>query len=106
MTTKRDPWVRVKSEDELRTAAVLKLSRCNACGSGHFVVFARPATSKDVDMPCDCGGYGYISAVNCPRVWMHPSDCVCVAIREGRLFRLADDQFADLSETREMETVR
>ncbi len=106
MTTKRDPWVRVKSVDEVRSASVLKITRCNGCGVGHLVIFSRPATSKDCGVPCDCGSWGYISAVNCPRAMKYPSDCVCEAIREGRLFRLADDQLTDLSETRELETVR
>ncbi len=106
MTTKRDPWVQVKSDNELRAGMTVEVRPCSWCkkvvrhvllrsdGIG-FGVFTNDVWTKSIRftaMPILCVGDGSIGFPH--------------AIREGRLFRLADDQLSDLSETRELESVR
>ncbi len=110
MTTKRDPWVQVKSEDELRAGMAVQLRPCVWCGRIETFVLTRDGgTYTGFAAGHDGRHYRenariFTSAGRCRNSveeWL-PSRMV----REGRLFRLADDQLADLSETRELETVR
>ncbi len=109
MTTKRDPWVQVKSEDELRAGMAVQLRPC-ACGRRETLFIAALHDGGGPRTVRDPGGFiRTATGVMVEFLCKHHGYKQCAvdrSIREGRLFRLADDQLTDLSESRELETAR
>ncbi len=108
MTTKRDPWVRVKSEDELRAGMAILWLRPYG-GSDVEVITKRIVT--DGNSPCSperafCPSRLRWFSTGCFESEGFNPFCFYEFIEAGEIYRLADDQLADLSETRELETAR
>lgn len=101
---KRDEWVRVKSESELRAGMCLQLLSCVYCGGTHRFILLR---REHRQTPCD-GPHGKcLGWETTPRCTQPAGLCGSpTAIREGRLYRLADSQLTEDETTRELERVR
>jgi hypothetical protein len=95
MKSERDPWTRVKDESELREGMAVQLRPCALC--------SRVETQ-------------FLLGTFLSVAWVNTGCCTVsrfsIAIGEGRLYRLADDQLADDAEPatvvrgREMERAR
>ena len=111
----KDEWVRVKSEDELRAGMAVQIRNCRWCGRRETVILtARTpgsvlAVGPGGQIEDPSSAFGWIQAGACmakARARSLPGTLMGGAVREGRVFRLADSELTDLSESRELENVR
>ena len=98
---KRDEWVRVKSESELRPGMAVQLRNCLWCGKRETqtIVRIKPSSGYCVNpvgvMRETNSTIGFVGVGNCRG---ERSQAFDNAIREGRLYRLADWQFDEASD--------
>jgi hypothetical protein len=92
---KRDEWVRVKSEDELRPGMAVQVRPCLQCEKEVSLTLFSIEKGRPGDV-CDCGAKsGWASTHDdCA----HRLSCFCDAIATGRLYRLADWNFDETSD--------
>lgn len=108
--SKGDAWIRVKSVSELRPGMTVEDRPCGRCAKRHRAILLRPAKAGDrLDngnalRPCDeCGSCGFMTTFTCdhlPRGFAPRARCFCLAIPEGRLFRLTPDATHETTNTR------
>jgi len=109
---KREEWVRVKSEDELRIGLTVQLRPCVWCGRTEnetiiAEVEVHPMAHSPRGWQPSKATRAFDVVGSCQRSMdAGPLTQYDEDISEGRLYRLADDQLTDLSETRELENVR
>jgi hypothetical protein len=104
-------WVKVQSADELRDGMTVEIRPCGFCGRTERLVLIRPAAT---DLPMALNGDGDMVASGgawqtAPGLCLHPRRPFdpSSAIREGRLWRLAEQEpAAEQAEPRTLERVR
>lgn len=105
----KDEWVRVKDESELRAGMTVELRPCMFCHrKERQLILSELGTRTIRDHNGNRYlGRGFVVTGSCnPEGLLADSAAFYRPVRDGRLYRLADSQLADLSESRELETVR
>jgi hypothetical protein len=97
--TKRDEWVRVKSNNELSTGTCVEIRPCPQCGRQvRMMIVAKDRLFEGLPTwhvsPPPCSGT--------EKTWT----CFEGPIADGLLYRLADSQLTESETTRELERAR